>query len=63
MLTSFDCGRLLQPLSNENHMMDHIQLWKIAKNLHPEKNINKQSYKNREDSEAKLTGDLVPAVL
>lgn len=35
--TCFYCGLLLQPLSNENHMMDHIQLWKPAKNLHPEK--------------------------
>lgn len=25
MLTCFYCGRLLRPLSNENHMMDHIQ--------------------------------------
>lgn len=65
MLTCFYCGRLLRPLSNENHMMAHIQLWKNNRESPPRKKTHQQIMlkKNSEDSEAKLSGDLIPAVL
>lgn len=59
-------GRLLWPFCNENHMMDHIQVWKTAENLHPEKistNKTEETKITREDSQAKLSGELIPAIL
>ena len=56
ILAWFYFGRLLQPLTNENHMMDHIQKQPRISHRGKKKNIN------RKNSESKLSGDLIPAV-